>query len=585
VWPFDLLYDIDPRIPDRFTGDVNRLGQILTNLLSNACKFTNNGEVALRIYMDNSGPANRPHVVFQIRDTGIGIAAGQLNRIFTPFYQVPLVSRAGFAGTGLGLAIVKKVVEQLEGEISVESTPGIGTTFSVSVPLAPSDEGLSEREAPIESAKSIVVFGEQTPSLLFFLEAFKRYHPDVQHFEPKSISVARKGLLIGKDAAVVWNDASPNVQWLQELVGAAKAAGVPLAAVSPPGDLTRLDLLRSLGIGLVLNTPVSVDDVLIAIRGNSCKPAPSLPSASKSRESQRRSMNVLVADDIPTNSYILSSLLENLGHTVEVVTNGVELLNRLRPVAAGSTAAPPVDLVLTDIQMPLMDGDVAVKRIRLIEGCAGSQHIPIIGVTARALPEEVASLKVAGLDHVLVKPVEEDDLLRLLSVYTGSASDVGRDTQAVQPSEEALVALVSAVAQEAGPITDDQGANHELLDARAIFKRSGKSVGKTRTILGAFAASYAQVRESIQRCAVQRDEVGLERSIHSLKGLLLDVGAYVPLDAIEAFEHSTKNGQSAERMSSDDFIADLLKQIDRVAILATRVQTELAGQQENETPL
>jgi CheY-like chemotaxis protein len=225
--------------------------------------------------------------------------------------------------------------------------------------------------------------------------------------------------------------------------------------------------------------------------------------------------------------------------------------------------------------MPLMDGDAAVKRIRLIEGCTGSRHIPIIGVTARALPGEIESLRVAGLDDVLVKPVEEDEIFRLLNAYTGGTRRDRTEPQGTETSEEALVMLVSDLAQELYPTAAKDSMRPELMNARSIFRRSGRSISNARAFLRQFADSYAHMREELLRFTYLCDQGGVARSIHSLKGLLLDVGADGCLHSLQAFEEALERVPSGAQACGISSVSELLGELDYSAALANRVHEEL----------
>jgi signal transduction histidine kinase/CheY-like chemotaxis protein len=576
--PLDLLYDVDPSTSDRFLGDEYRLRQILTNLLSNAIKFTQHGEVALTIHSVSSPVAHQSHIFFQVRDTGVGISSDEVPLIFTPFYQARGTTPFDGRGTGLGLAIVKKLVEQMGGKISAESVPGKGTTFSFSVLLQSLEGDRYQKEKVAEPPMSIVVIGDKTPALHFLVETLKRYQNEVHHLSPLFASSAWSTVLAGKDGVVISENESPEAKWLQELVGAAKVLQVPLVALAHSGNLSTQESFKKSGIDLILNTPVSADDLLCAFRGRSVISSPLSNIEPAIEKPEGQPLNVVIADDTPTNCFVLSSLLRELGHTVEVLTNGLDLLNRLRPVAAGRGGAPSVDLVLTDIQMPLMDGDAAVKRIRLIEGCAGSRHIPIIGVTARALPGEIESLRVAGLDDVLVKPVEEDEIFRLLNAYTGGTLREDTKPQGTEAAEEALATLVSDLTLELSPSVANDSTRPQLMDSRNIFRRSGRSIGNTRTFLRQFADSYTHMREELLKFTYLRDQGGVARSIHSLKGLLLDVGADTCVRSLKAFEEALERDPSGAQAWCISSVSGLLGELDYSAALANRVYEELPEQ-------
>ena len=295
-----------------------------------------------------------------------------------------------------------------------------------------------------------------------------------------------------------------------------------------------------------------------------------------SDEADKR-LNILLAEDTATNALVLRCLLEDIGHHVEVVTNGLELLNRLRPLASGNSPAPSIDLVITDIQMPLMDGDVAAKRIRLIEECSDQEkHLPIIAVTARALPDEVEHIRLSGIDEVLTKPVSEQDLVRAIHAHTGAFARARKPARTI---ENALISLTSELVEDLEPLSPGESSRIPLIDIEEIFARSGKTLQNTRIVLESFMISFGDIRAALEQSIAIRDSKATLRALHSLKGLFLDSGARAASNLVERFEtHCRGNGIGSSCRSE---LEQLFVTLDPVLSLAQRLVQELPIQTED----
>jgi CheY-like chemotaxis protein len=284
---------------------------------------------------------------------------------------------------------------------------------------------------------------------------------------------------------------------------------------------------------LLSHKPISALDILMMAEG---KLTPSTGTNLDDDEQVRSEhhLNILVADDAATNRIILKSLLEEAGHTVEVVENGKQLVDRLIQAKQGAAiGARPLDIVMTDIQMPVMDGLTAAQQVREYEKDAPESHkIPIVAVTAYAFPEECIKMRASGIDHIITKPISPKRLSRLLSQITCETSDSteGPETTDAEVAYE-LSRITERFCQQISETLNLGSMGHEnrgfpTLDIHGVYERSGNSLRRTGLILSGFLESYQKPTEIVFNASFPlTDPATFRRAIHSLKGLLLDVGA------------------------------------------------------------
>jgi signal transduction histidine kinase/CheY-like chemotaxis protein len=413
----ELVVAIDPAVPRVVAGDAGRLRQVLTNLTSNAIKFTQRGEVAVTVTVD---PAGTDLVRVEVRDTGVGIAEEDQQRLFESFVQADPSTTRNYGGTGLGLAIAKRLVEMMGGAIGVRSATGEGSTFWFTTRL-PARPDLAPRTEPALGAldgKAALVVDDNATNRLILERQLVRHGMTVSvAADAESALALLRGAAAGgplPDIALV-DFHMPGMDGL-ELTRA--------LAAEPAFDPVRIVLLtsaasRPAGSGRVaayLTKPVPesrlVETLLTLLR---CRPAleripdPSpaaAAAAAPSTEAPARA-RVLVAEDNAVNQLVAEAMLTRLGYQVDVVANGREAV---RAVEESDYAA-----VLMDCRMPDMDGYEASEEIRRREG--GLRHVPIVALTASAIRGDEERALAAGMDAYVTKPVTMDALASVLSPF------------------------------------------------------------------------------------------------------------------------------------------------------------------------
>jgi signal transduction histidine kinase/CheY-like chemotaxis protein len=401
---------VDERLPVRVVGDAARLRQVLFNLAGNAIKFTDRGGVSIIVEPDTQPDA----IAISVRDTGIGISADDQARIFAEFEQADGGSARKYGGTGLGLTISKRIVESMGGTIAIESVPGAGATFRVSIPLA----RFGDTDEP----------GLPVPDLA---------RHDVLIVAPAAIEaslIARRLQRWGARTAIVPDDevASallPERPWSAVLVdhapGTAQSEVLRLAATVPrrivlvtPAMRPELAALKEAGFTSYLIRPVRATSLAarFSTHGAFEPAAPEPKEAASSGAGTDGSLSILVAEDNEINALLARALLTKLGHRPTMAADGVAAVESFLAARAAGT---PYDRVLMDLHMPGMDGVEAARRIRAIEAEQEAPRTPILALTANASAEDRDACLAAGMDGFLVKPLDRE---RLSAALAGGAA-------------------------------------------------------------------------------------------------------------------------------------------------------------------
>jgi PAS domain S-box-containing protein len=418
----ELTYGMHPDVPDTLQGDPGRLRQILVNLMGNAIKFTDYGEVAVEVVRPpddvNVGPNEAETAScllhFAVRDTGIGIPLDKQRLIFEPFTQADGSATRQYGGTGLGLAIAKQLVEMMQGEIWLESTVDEGSTFHFTArfgchTLAEEQSAGPERVQVRDLPVLIVDDNATNRRLLYEMLSHGGMRPTTVENGQAALSALARARDLGTPFPLVLIDAL--MPAMDGLTLAAQITHDPTLATAIIMMLTsrsqRHDAARcqELGIAAYLTKPIAYAELWQAV-GRVLKPAtsaapPAPVVASRVPQETYRPLRVLLAEDNIVNQRLVARLMEKRGHTVVVVSTG--------RAALAALAEEPFDLVLMDVQMPDMDGLEATTAIRRWEQ-ETSIHVPIIAMTAHALQGDAERCLAAGMDGYISKPMKPEDL-------------------------------------------------------------------------------------------------------------------------------------------------------------------------------
>ncbi|MCD6474626.1 MAG: response regulator [Anaerolineaceae bacterium] len=415
----DMAYLIEPATPPVIIGDVTHVRQILVNLLSNAIKFTESGEVVVKV-STKLIKHDRYQVQFSVRDTGIGIPADKLNRLFKSFSQVDSSTTRKYGGTGLGLAISSKLAQAMGGRMWVESETGKGSTFNftILVDVDPDAKPLTSQSVqPQLEGKRVLIVDDNATNRLILTKQTESWG-----MKPQAVSSGKEALFLLKEGHVF--DIGILDMQMPEMDGFTLAKEIE--TIYHENNLPII-ILSSMGrtkpragdknISAFLNKPIktsSLFNVLLSTIGSTPTRIVKPEKILKFEESMgtRHPLRILLAEDNPVNQKVALLFLKRLGYLADVAGNGLEALQALKRQS--------YDVVLMDIQMPEMDGDEATRKIR--EDWPKEQQPYIIAMTAHALEGDREKYLSLGMDSYVTKPVKLDELVKALE----AASPLGQ---------------------------------------------------------------------------------------------------------------------------------------------------------------
>jgi PAS domain S-box-containing protein len=399
---------VEDCLPHRAIGDAARLRQILLNLAGNAIKFTQGGGVTIAVE-----PADGAHEVrFLIRDTGIGIPAEEQDRIFLEFEQADTGSSAKSGGTGLGLAISKRIIERMGGEIGVESTPGAGSTFHLSLALPPAEEqDGAPCHRPALTGMDVLIVAPTTVTASLVARRLMDWGARTCLVADEHVA---NSLLRERTWSAVLIDRAIGADACERLAAAMAAIERRIVLVTP-AERHAIAQLKQAGFTGYLIKPVRADSLATQMANAEAdrtgSQAPQIAAAAASNCAAANPLAVLVAEDNEINALLATSLLTKLGHRPTVVGTGDATVDAW---LAARERAEPYDLLLMDLQMPGGSGFEAVGRIRAMEAQQGGRRLPIFALTATAFDEDRAKSIAAGMDGFLTKPLDRRQLLQAL---------------------------------------------------------------------------------------------------------------------------------------------------------------------------
>jgi len=553
----ELYSVIDPDVPSVLRGDPVRLRQVLTNLIGNAIKFTDQGEVEVHVAVqDREG--SKVSLAFSVRDTGIGIAADKQEGVFGAFSQADSSTTRKYGGTGLGLAICRHLVDLMGGSIHVSSELAVGSCFSFTVRLDVVADAKLPMLGPLRGARILVAavngaLGRSICAMLktcglssHFVEsgeaalaalAAAHEHNDPFAFVLMDAAMPDPG---GFDLARRFQEASP---WLDRIV-------MMLSSHSQRNDLARC---QQLGLKSRISKPFSRDDLIEALQMAHCgepagdevigvfDPEKSLSEMLCEMDAPQRKLQILLVEDNPVNQTVATRMLEKIGHAVTVVNNGEE--------AVEAFDGGHFDLILMDLQMPVMGGLEATQAIRAREArrswaIQGDWHpIPIVAMTAHAMAGDRERCLEAGMDDYVSKPIRPADLVAAIGRMCEHVSGAG--TTGDKSLLEAEVPGGNGVA--------------DLGEARALFDGDEEVV---QQLLGVFFRDLGGTLSELRGAGARGDLVKLGELAHSIKGSVGLFGGQRATEASRAVEFAAQNADPA---ASGALLEILLREMNALA--------------------
>jgi PAS domain S-box-containing protein len=410
---------VDERLPMEVIGDATRLRQVLLNLAGNAIKFTSTGGVALIVE-----PGIWPNEIsFLVRDTGIGVAPEAQQRIFREFEQADDRIARNYGGTGLGLSISDRIVKRMGGRIALQSEPGAGSTFEVSIPLAAADGPQKSFNAPDLSGQSIMLVSAQSIEASLTARRLQRWGAQTCMVSDASVAQA---LLPERAWHAILIDHALDSADIAQLAEAARLHATQRIVMFTPATRQELQPSASSAFTGYLVKPLRAASLAARLTTAPEVAAPGIAgelaidprdTVEASATPVSKGLSILVAEDNEINALLMRSLLGRLGHHAVITTNGEEALESwLSARSAGS----PYDLVLMDIQMPQLNGIDATQRIRQLEAGQPGRRTAILALTANTLVEDRYACFEAGMDGFLIKPLDRDKLAEALANLAAS---------------------------------------------------------------------------------------------------------------------------------------------------------------------
>ena len=527
-------------VPTHILGDPLRLRQIITNLVNNAIKFTEYGEVIVRVMLDDLRD-NQAVIKVTVTDTGVGLSEAQQENLFNAFRQADTTTARRFGGTGLGLVISKHLVEQMQGDIGLESTEGEGSTFWFT--FRTEIQNAREELKPLIANRRahVVVYDSNDTVRAAALNTLSKKNIEVHEYNDLTLL---KEDLLGDDAAPSYDAVIIGINAQQpmylEISKIFKANTIDFPIVVFGNHSDQMVLADMVGDGLPPLIPKPMNqkkafDILqqvIALDYTAELPKPhrhkqqppELTQASNPQRfhSQEPPLQVIAVDDNAANLKLLSALLEDLGVAVTPCDSGarcLELIDHLN-----------YDLILMDIQMPDMDGLETTRRIRTKED--GDKHIPIIAVTAHALASEKRKLLKSGMDDYVTKPINESHLIHIIKRWTN------RDITSRAPLE----------------LPPSQGRNQSAVDIALGLKLANGKEDLAEEMLAMLFASLKTDKHAMSQALEEQDYGDLLEKVHKLHGATRYTGVPHLQRAAKALEEVLKKQALSEVPQLSDIL-------------------------------
>jgi len=548
-------------VPQFLQGDDGRLGQILTNLLSNAIAYTEKGQVDLHVVLEETTEA-QVMLNFSITDTGIGIAQEMMHKLFESFSQVDSSTTRRFAGTGLGLNISQRLAKMMHGNIRVESHEGVGSTFRLSAKFNKQpDQPHTTLTWPAELQKKrlMVLDGKATSRRILsaYLVSWGLQVKRAANLQD-ALTVLKKNTRNGKTIDVIIVDSlRPGIagQAIKKCIRSdPKLKNVKLVMVTPVGTHTHTSRLRELGFDTHLTKPIKkthLHECLLALLDPQTYPikqqirpahwAVTLPIE------QRSKIRILIAEDNPTNRKVMHYLLTDSGYNLHLASNGEQALKAFKTA--------PFDLILMDVQMPIMDGFETTRKIRSWEasrttGISERRHIPIIATTAMAIKGDREKCLAAGMDDYIVKPIDPEELDWKVAHWC-----LGAPQYAAFP--EASTAPQAAPADPTGPAAPAASP----IDMERALKNTKGSVVLLKKLVAEFQKIKSKHVAIIDGAIKEMSATRLIKEAHELKGVAACLGFGGVTEAALNLENLGRSGNMSHTESP---FKQLQVQLDRL---------------------
>ena len=531
----ELTYRVEPGTPDRLVGDPGRLRQVLLNLIENAVKFTDEGEIVAYVTSDKLTDSEA-NLRFSVEDTGIGIPKDKQESIFNAFKQVDAKITNRYGGTGLGLAVSSQLVKLMGGKFAVASKTGQGSRFEFTADfrrLPEARRGGQQVAADFREITALVV-DDNASSRRIAKDILEEWQMEVKFAsnaeEARQILSANGTSDMPVDLALIDSDMPGSdgfalAQWVKDQ----KIKDLPLIMMLTFPHLKRKTEFKQLNIKTSVIKPLNPSEMLNAVSAALGKKMPDAEPPKKVIEAGSinitQPLKILVAEDTPFNQTFILRLLEKNGFHPTLVENGQQAVERFDP--------DKFDVILMDVQMPEMDGFEATREIRKLEKQSGG-HIPVIAMTAYATEGDRERCLAAGMDDYVSKPISASKLFKAIEVLI-------------------------APEKSASPMDEPEG---DSLNKDGLIKSFKNDQSLLKELVEIFINDYPQMLNTLRKSLETTDAKTFSRTAHSLKGMLRNFQAEAAADTAFDLE---KRGRQEQLDGVDQIIETLAGQLDRVA--------------------
>jgi len=536
----ELLWHAPPDVPDGLIGDVGRLRQVLVNLVGNAIKFTEQGEVGVTVELESQTESSA-RLRFSVNDTGIGIPAHKFQWIFEPFSQADASTTRVHGGTGLGLSISRQIVRLFGGEIAIQSEVGSGSTFYFTIELPLSTEPpQSRRDVSLTDVRVLVVDDNATNRRI--LEEMLRswnMKPTAVASGPEALDAMRQAERANAPFQLVLTDchmpSMDGFMFVEELRKHSELSGATIMMLTSGVSQVAFERCRQLGIAATLIKPVKQSELQRAVTTTLSRTLATLPKTAVTAPAPVavKPLHVLLVEDNLVNQRVAARILQKLGHVVTIAGDGQAGLDAID--------AERFDVVLMDIQMPVLDGIAATGRLRERERITG-RHLPVIAMTAHAMAGDRDRCLAAEMDDYVSKPIESGNLnaalTRVLSNVDPSQAhpDVNADPNA-PTAERPACDLNLALARVDG----DEDFLSELADV--------------------FLKSIDELARDLRTAVRSGNRLEIGNLAHAIKGSL---GNFYAQSAYEASQLLESSSQIEEMRIIEELHQNLQGEIERL---------------------
>ncbi|MBP7564574.1 MAG: response regulator [Burkholderiaceae bacterium] len=530
----DIPHDGPDAVPEAIAGDVTRLRQVLINLVNNAVKFTEKGEVTVQARGRGRNAAGLEIIEFRVTDTGIGIAPDRAAALFEAFTQADASTTRKYGGTGLGLAICKRLAELMGGQVGVESTPGVGSTFwfTIAAPVAHIPPAVTPAQTDVVNGKRALVVDDHATNVRILTRQLQLWGMQVTGVESAAHALAWLDAQDAPPHVIVTDMHMPDmdgVSFARRLRERADSRKLPLVLLSSGFMPASDDSARLFDARLL--KPARQNQLFDTLAR--CLTQGSTPDqrAQARVPEVRKNVPVLVADDNAVNLKVACAMVSKLGYDVVTAVDGREAIDAVARLRAEGTR---LGAVLMDVNMPNVDGLQATQQIKSDWGVSAP---PIIALTAAASSEDRARCMAAGMDDYLTKPLQVSQLARALEQWVATPAGGDAATVAVSDGVAARADAVAAV-----PPPSEVPALVDFSRLSEFREFDDDELSMTREVVALFIADAPARLGAIGDAIAAADAAALSRAAHALKGACSNIGAVAMLALCTSLEAYAREG-------------------------------------------